>query len=154
VIVAILGKGNVGSALAGRLVASGHEVRVGVRPGADAAALRNALGERAKVTGVREAVAGAEVVFVATATAAAPDVVREAGGLAGQIVVDCTNPVGRDERGLKLAPPPEGSVAQAIAAAAPRARLVKAFNVFGAEFHADPRLAGTQVDVPMASDDT
>ena len=31
--------------------------------------------------------------------------------------------------------------------------MVKAFNTFGAEFHGDPDLGGSRVQVPMAGDD-
>src|SRR5205085_6992583 len=71
---------------------------------------------------------------------------------AGKIVVDCNNPLTWKE-GPVWAPPAEGSLAAAIGKAAPRARMVKGFNTFGAEFHADPGLAGVPADVFFASDD-
>ena len=40
-----------------------------------------------------------------------------------------------------------------LAAAYPRARWVKGFNTFGAEFHRNPALADTVIDVHLASDD-
>jgi 8-hydroxy-5-deazaflavin:NADPH oxidoreductase len=72
---------------------------------------------------------------------------------AGALIVDCTNPV-RWDGGPVWDPPSEGSVAQALAAAFPEARVVKAFNTFGAEFHADPRIdADHAIDIFMAGDD-
>src|SRR5690606_31044163 len=67
---------------------------------------------------------------------------------------DCTNPV-RWSGGPIWAPPAEGSVTQAIAAAHPGVRVVKAFNGFGAEFHADPKLPAIDsgVTVLIAGDD-
>ncbi len=50
-------------------------------------------------------------------------------------------------------PPAEGSLAQAIAKAAPGARVIKGFNTFGAEFHADPSHAGAPAQVFFAGDD-
>ncbi|MCA9708889.1 MAG: hypothetical protein KDK70_23795, partial [Myxococcales bacterium] len=47
----------------------------------------------------------------------------------------------------------EGSNSAALAAALPGARVIKAFNTFGAEFHADPSLPGGGADVPIAGDD-
>jgi predicted dinucleotide-binding enzyme len=35
----------------------------------------------------------------------------------------------------------------------PGTRLVKAFNTFGAEFHADPKLGATSADLYLAGDD-
>ena len=40
-----------------------------------------------------------------------------------------------------------------LAAAYPRARWVKGFNTFGAQFHRSPVLADTAIDVHLASDD-
>lgn len=132
--IAIVGAGNVGGALGARLEQVGYSVTYGT-----------------KENPVAEAVKGADVVFVALPANVTVDVMKGAGDLGGKIVVDCTNPVGP---GITHAPPPEGSVTAALAKALPGARVVKAFNVFGKEFHADPRLAhGLAVDVPIAGDD-
>lgn len=143
--IGIVGAGNVGSALARRLAAVGHAVALGVR---DPAAAKDAP-EGVRATSIAEA-AAADVVFLAVPSAAIEDAVRAMGDLAGRIVVDCTNPVGK---GLTLASPPEGSNAQKIARLAPGARVIKGFSTFGAEFHGDPRLGDTSVDVPIAGDD-
>jgi len=42
---------------------------------------------------------------------------------------------------------------QAVAKALPKARVLKGFNQFGAEFHLDPAIAGTKADVYLAGDD-
>jgi len=72
--------------------------------------------------------------------------------LAGKVVVDCNNPLVWKE-GPVWTPPPEGSLAAAIAHAAPGARVVKGFNTFGAEFHKEPGRAGVPADVFLAGDD-
>ena len=72
--------------------------------------------------------------------------------LAGKVVVDCNNPL-TWSAGPVWAPPPEGSLAAAVAAAAPGARVVKGFNTFGAEHHADPGLTGAPAQVFLAGDD-
>jgi 8-hydroxy-5-deazaflavin:NADPH oxidoreductase len=132
--IAIVGAGNVGGALGARFSKFGYSVRYGT-----------------KEQPVAEAVKGADIVFVALPASVTLDVMKAAGDLTGKIVVDCTNPVGP---GITHAPPPEGSVAAALAKALPGARVVKAFNVFGKEFHEDPQLAhGLVADVPIASDD-
>ena len=78
---------------------------------------------------------------------------RGAGDLRGKVLVDCTNPLSFKGPSI-YAPPPEGSVAQAIAKAVPGLRVVKGFNVFGAEWHLDPRLpSGEGIDVYLAGDD-
>jgi NADPH-dependent F420 reductase len=100
-----------------------------------------------------EAAAWADVVFLAVPGTAAVEVARSlATALSGKVVVDCNNPlVWKD--GPVWTPPAEGSLAAAIAKAAPGARVVKGFNTFGAEFHKDPGRAGSPADVFLASDD-
>lgn len=150
--IAILGAGNVGGNLGTRLAASGFNVKFGVRPGGDLKDLVARAGERAEALPIREAVAAADIVFISTPTAVAVTVAKEA-GLAGKIVVDCTNPLSWND-GPVWAPPPAGSVAAAIAEAVPEARVIKGFNTFGAEIHLDPSLGGTVADVFLAGDDT
>jgi hypothetical protein len=156
-VIAIVGAGNVGGALGERLGKAGYEVRFGTKEPADANDALARAGANAKAFGVREAIAGADVVFVALPATAAVDALRAAGDLAGKIVVDCTNPVARAASGPPgpaIAPPDEGSVTAALAKALPEARVLKGWNTFGAEIHADPRLAhGEAADVLLAGDD-
>src|SRR5215472_14096686 len=151
--VAIIGAGNVGGNLGIRLSNSGVPVKFGVRGDAKT---KDLLGQCAKGTSaedVNAAVAWGDVVFVAVPAAAALDVIRPLGDkLKGKILVDCNNPLTWKD-GPVWAPPSEGSLAQAIAKAAPGARVLKGFNVFGAEFHKDPGLAGPPAQVFLAGDD-
>jgi predicted dinucleotide-binding enzyme len=102
---------------------------------------------------VEEAAAKGDVVFLAVPGKVALEVARSlAPRLAGKVVVDCNNPLTWSE-GPVWAPPPEGSLAQAIAKAAPGARVLKGFNTFGAELHAEPGLTGAPTDVFLAGDD-
>lgn len=150
--VAIIGTGNVGAALGERLATSGLSVRFGAREGTDAAPLLERAGANASVHAPVEAVKGAGLVFLAVPAKAAVEAVRAADAGAS-VLVDCTNPV-RWDQGPVWDPPAEGSVAQALAAAFPEARVVKSFNTFGAEFHANPTIdAAHAIDVFMAGDD-
>lgn len=151
--IGIIGAGNVGGNLGIRLAKSGYTVRFGVRPGADVKEVLEQCEGRAQAASIPDVAAWADVLFLAVPAPAAVPAVREAGNLSGKVVVDCTNPVGFGADGPTLAPVPEGSVAAALAKAAPGAKVVKAFNTFGAEFHLDPNIGGTPVDVQMASDD-
>jgi hypothetical protein len=150
--IAIIGAGNVGAALAERLTASGYSVRLGVKPGTDVAALLGRCHGRAVAVPVAAAAERCEVVFLCVPAGAAVAAARAAGDLARRILVDCTNPVAWHD-GPVLAPPPEGSVAAALAAALPEARVVKGFNTFGAEIHRDPALSGGPAEVYLAGDD-
>lgn len=144
--IAVIGAGHVGGNLGTRFARSGLEVRFGVRE-AKPELLARATGATASAPA--EAAAWGDVVILAVPGPVAVEVARSLSHeLAGKIVVDCNNPlVWRD--GPVWNPPPEGSLASAIAAAAPGARVLKGFNTFGAEFHEDPR----GCDVFFAGDD-
>ena len=150
--IGIIGAGSVGSALAQTLTRAGYRVQLGVRPGSDVGALLQRCGGKAVAGTVREAFAAAEVTFLCVPASAAVAVARDGGDLRRKVIVDCTNPV-RWDNGPVLAPPPEGSVAAALAAAVPEARVVKGFNTFGAEVHRDPSLGGAPAEVLLAGDD-
>jgi len=121
--IAIIGTGNVGSTLGGRWRAAGHEVVYGSRAGS---------GEGpggAPLMPVGGALAGAEVVVLAVPGGAVAEVVAANGAaLAGKVVIDAVNRMGE----------PEVNSRAAIAAAAPQARYVRAFNTLGWENFADP----------------
>jgi len=149
--VAVVGTGAVGRALAGNLVKHGIDVQIASR--ADSAGkLAAALGNRARAVDTKSLGGAADVVFLAVPAAAAVSVLEEAGGLKGAVVVDCTNPV-TWEAGPVHTPPEEGSVAAQLARRFPDARIVKAFNTFGAEFHADAALDASTADLYLAGSD-
>lgn len=150
--VGIIGAGNVGAGLGRRLTATGHAVRFGVRDAKKIAALV-AECPGSSAASPAEVAASCDLVFLTVPGGVAPDVAAGLGDLDGTIIVDCTNPLSWDA-GPMWAPPAEGSNAAAIAARCPGARVVKAFNTFGAELHGDPALAsGARAEVPMAGDD-
>lgn len=152
--IAIIGAGNVGGNLGATLSKAGLPVHFGVKDASkDTKQLLARCGSDAHVETVEAAANWGDVVFIAVPANVAVDVARSlASSLAGKIVVDCNNPLTWKE-GPVWAPPAEGSLAQAIAKAAPSARVVKGFNTFGAEFHANPKHAGTAADVFLAGDD-
>jgi 8-hydroxy-5-deazaflavin:NADPH oxidoreductase len=150
--VAIIGAGNVGGGLGIRMSNSGLPVKFGVRPDTDVKSVLAACKDASSATPA-EAAAWAEVVFLAVPATAALDLARSlASQLDGKVVVDCNNPLVWKE-GPVWTPPAEGSLAAAIAKAAPGARVVKGFNTFGAEFHKEPGRTGVPADVFLAGDD-
>ncbi len=148
--IAIIGAGNVGKALTGSALRTGHNVTVSSAGGASARALAQETGARAAASG-REAVEGAELVVLAVPYTAIPDVLDKIGSaLDGKIVVDATNPIKRDGSGLAT----EGtSGAEEIQARIPGARVVKAFNTQLAARQTDPTVSGLRVDGFVAGDD-
>jgi predicted dinucleotide-binding enzyme len=121
--IAVIGKGNIGGTLGSRWRAAGHDVVYGARDGS---------GEGpggAPVKGIAEALEDADVVLLAVPGRAVPDVVNELGpALGGKVVIDAVNRIGA----------PELDSRALIAAAAPTARYVRAFNSLGWENFADP----------------
>jgi NADPH-dependent F420 reductase len=152
--IAVIGAGNVGGNLGARLSKSGFPVHFGVRDDKGSAELLARCAKDAATATPEEAAQWAEVVFLAVPGLVALDVARGlAKQLEGKIVVDCNNPLTWKE-GPVWNPPAEGSLAAAIAKAAPGARVIKGFNQFGAEFHADPFHAGNPgAQVFLAGDD-
>ena len=146
--IAFIGYGNVGAPLAAQLERLGHEVTLAaVNPGSESVKKALALNPRLRVTAPQEAVAAAEVVFLATpfgANEAALRVVEAQ--LAGRILVDCTNPVGPNlSHGLQSAASGSGM----IQAMLPATRVVKAFTIYGYENFVDNSYPGYSVKPAM-----
>lgn len=145
--IAIIGAGQVGTALAKNLAASGHDVTVGTRDpeGAAATAARAALGD-VPVTGIPAALDGAAAAVLAVPGAAVDDLLATHGtALGGKLVVDAANRIGGS-----LSEQAEMNSVAAIAATAPSAAVYRAFNSLGWENFADPAIGGVQADLLFA----
>ena len=146
--IAFLGYGNVGGPLADHLQRLGHEVTLAA-PDAGSDGVKKALARNRdlKVAAPREAVGGAEVVFLATPFQANEEVLKGvAAELAGKILVDCTNPIGP---GLRHGLESRESGSQAVRRLAPAARVVKAFSIYGFENFEDSRYPAYAVKPAM-----
>ncbi|MFI9252784.1 NADPH-dependent F420 reductase [Streptomyces sp. NPDC053069] len=135
--IGILGTGAMADALGGQWRRAGHQVVAGSRSRGD----------------VRAAVEhGADAVLLALPYPAVVDVVAEL-DLNGRVLVDCTNPVGGPDFALLTAGGP--AAAERIAAAAPGARVVKAFNLCHESVWrlTPPVFAGHPLAVPLCGDD-
>jgi NADPH-dependent F420 reductase len=150
--IGIVGAGNVGGNLGVRMAGAGYAVTFGVREGTDSSELLARCHGKAQAKPVSDTARESDVVFLAVPGNVAVEAARSLGDMDGKVLVDCTN-VLRWDAGPVWTPPPEGSGAEAIAKALPKARVVKAFNTFGAEFHADPRIGDIAADVYIAGDD-
>lgn len=152
--IAVVGTGGVGSGFAIRLAASGHDVvTVGssVKNGLDPADRIVAGGHSASAAFLADAVAVSDVIALAVPYGIAVDLVGRA-ALDGKVVIDLTNPVKEDFSSLSIGH--TTSAAEEIASAAPKARIVKAFNTIFAEIYTDgPELAGRAAPTFIASDD-
>jgi predicted dinucleotide-binding enzyme len=150
--IAIIGAGNVGGTLGRRWSLLGHEVRFGVRdPARDKyRSLLTQTGGRAVLAAPAQACEGADAVLLATPWTATEAALRDCGGLAGQVLVDATNPLGPD---LRLTLGHQDSGGEQVARWAPQARVVKAFNTTGYNIMEDPVVDGRHAAMFVAGDD-
>jgi predicted dinucleotide-binding enzyme len=147
----IIGAGNMARGIATRALAGGNSVTILGHEAADAAALASDLNGDVATGTVGDPV-NSDVVVLAIPYDAIDDVLgRYNGRLDGKTVVDITNPV--DFSNFTPLKVDAGSAAQKIAAKAPAANVVKAFNTTFAGTLVKGEVAGKQLDVLIASDD-
>lgn len=149
--IAIIGTGNVGSALGGSFTRAGHDVTLAGQDETKAGAVAAKLGATVAVDAVMAA-RGADVIVLAVPFSAAEAVAAQiADAVAGKVVIDATNPLKPDYSGL--ATEGESSGAERIASRLPGAKVVKAFNTLFAGLQADPASTGITPDGLLAGDD-
>lgn len=146
--ITFLGVGKVGAPLAGHLVKAGHRVTIAARD-PQSESVQKALAAYPGITAlpVDEALAEAEVVFLATPFAANEAVLRPiADAMAGKVLVDCTNPVGA---GLTHGLNNEKSGSEFVQSLVPKASVVKAFTIYGFENFKNPAYPAYNVKPAM-----
>ena len=148
--ITIIGTGNMARGIATRALAGGHSVTLLGTETEKAEALARELSGDVRAGQVGDPLAG-DVIILAVWYAAIADVLSQYGDqLDGKVVVDITNPIDVDAfEPLELE---AGSAAQEIAAKAPRAKVVKAFNTTFAGTLGEGRVADQPLDVLIASD--
>lgn len=143
--VTIFGSGNIGGTLGKKWAAAGHAVTYAARDVADAKykPLLDAMHGRGAVAPLAEAARSADAVLFAIPGAAVAQAVAGLGDvLDGKIIVDATNKM-REAETNNLA---------ILSAAAPNARLFRAFNSLGWENFETPQLGDTQIDLFYCGD--
>ena len=135
--IAIIGAGNVGTALGSGWSKAGHQIVYGVRKPKDdkAGALRKSQ-PKAEVTTNRDAVRDAIVVVLCTPWAGTEAAIRDCGDLSGKIVIDATNPLKEDFSGLDRGYTTSG--AEQVAQWAKGAQVFKTMNQVGANLMDHP----------------
>ena len=150
--ITIIGTGNMARGIGTRAVAGEHDVTLLGTEVAKAQELAGELGGNVEAGEVGDPLRG-EVVVLAVWYPVTLDVVRRYGDqLDGKVVVDISNPIDIDN--FEPVVPDAGSGAEEVAAAAPNARVVKAFNTtFAPTLAGGGEVAGQPLDVFIAGDD-
>jgi 8-hydroxy-5-deazaflavin:NADPH oxidoreductase len=135
--IAIIGTGNVGSALARGWSRKRHHIVLGVR-NASAPKVASLAGEtKAEVRAPAQAADAAELVVLALPWPIAESAVRALGTLKDKIVIDCMNPLAMRNGKLGMERGFDTSGAETLAGWIPDARIVKTLNQVGADLMDD-----------------
>jgi len=148
----IIGTGTMARGIGTRAVAGGNTVTVHGTEQAKADELARELGASTKAGTVGDRIVG-DVVVPALWYPVTLEVAHRYGEqLDGKVVVDISNPI--DVDAFEPIVPDGGSAAEELAAAAPGANVVKAFNTtFAGTLAGGGEVGGQALDVFLASDD-
>jgi hypothetical protein len=151
--IAILGTGRVGGALGSRWAQRGHQITYGVRDANDEEVQRvlSQSGPDARALPLEECARDAEVVVLGIPWDVTRQVLEQVGSLDGKILIDCINPLKSDFSGLDLEP--GTTAAEQIAAWAPGAKLVKAFNTVSDATMVNPMFGDQKATMFFCGDD-
>ncbi len=156
--ITIIGAGNMGRGIGTRLVAGGYSVTYVDRKPDEAEKVATDIkasaknGAQVSAANLGDAKLG-DIVVLAVPYGANIELAKQLGEkLAGKVVVDIANPLNSTYDGL--ATKPDSSSAEDVAkAAAPNAKVVKAFNTTFAGTLLTGQVAGRPLDVFIAGDD-
>lgn len=148
--ITIAGSGNVGGALAGGWLKTGHRVTFATRDvaGDKAGQLRE---QGFGVVPLNDAATSTDVIVLAVPWAAVEATIRSLGDFAGKVLIDTTDPL---KSGRELAIGFGDSGGETVARLAPSARVVKAFSTTGSRNMADSNYPGRKLMMALAGDDT
>jgi 8-hydroxy-5-deazaflavin:NADPH oxidoreductase len=151
--IAIIGAGDVGSALGRLWLKKGHQIMFGVR-NLQSHNVRNLIRSTdsdVKVRTMAEAASFADVIVLAIPWMAVEEAIKSAGDLSGKVLIDPTNPINADLTGLVLES--STSAAEEIAKWAKGSRVVKAFNSIGAKALNNLQFGSVRADAFICGDD-
>lgn len=145
--IAIIGSGNVGSALAQSLIKSKHTVLIGAKlPFSERSVkLATIIGED-RFSSVTNAAKQCEVIIITTPPDSVPSIIPLLGDTTGKIIVDATNSIRSKPEGY-------ATVFHAIRAMTNSSAVVKCFNTTGFENMLNPIYHGEGIDMFCAGND-
>ena len=130
--IGILGSGLMGGKLGTLFARAGHEVVFSyARSERKLERLARAAKGAARAGSPGEAARASEVLLLAVHWSRVDDMLKQAGSLAGKVVVSCSLPMNANDTGLVIAHTSSG--AEALAKKLPKARVVSAFGTVPSE---------------------
>ncbi len=143
-MIAIIGSGNVGGALAQRLLEVGEHVVVGVRFPLSEKSIKLAtqIGED-RLASVERAVAMASTIIITTPPDVVMGILPQLGNVNGKVIIDATN-------AIRTKPVPYQTVFEALKKELHTELVVKCFNTTGFENMRNPQYGDTGIDLFMA----
>jgi len=151
--IAVIGTGDVARALGPELAELGHSIVYGSRDPAQQKVvdLVTKTGHGAFATTPAKAADGAGIIVLAVPGMVVKTVTEVLVDLTGKIIIDPTNPLGKDDSGLFIHRVATSN-AEIIQVAVPGAFVVKAFNTVGWRTMIDPESTGGPVTIPLVGD--
>ncbi|HEY3676100.1 MAG TPA: NAD(P)-binding domain-containing protein [Candidatus Tumulicola sp.] len=152
--VGIIGSGEVAQALAKGFVERGDSVMLGTR---DPDKLKDFIvaSRGARAGSNAEAAAFGDLIVVATLGSATVALLEtlDSAAFSNKVVIDVTNAVVADADGFHMPAGFADSLGERVQRAIPQARVVKAFNIVGADDMVHPQFAGGPPTMFIAGDD-
>ena len=150
--IGIFGAGDMGGTLGMRWRQKGHEIMFGIR-NRQSQNVQNLfeLDKSIEFGEIRETVAFGDVIVFAVPWNSVEETIRMAGKLTDKILIDPTNPLTPDLKGLALE---NTSAAEKISNLTKSAKVVKAFNMIGAKTLSNLIYDSQRADLFICGDDS
>lgn len=150
--IGIIGAGDVGGTLGMRWRQKGHEIMFGIRNRQSQNVQKLIeLDKNLEFGEIRETVAFGDVIVFAVPWNSVEETIRIAGNLTDKILIDPTNPLTPDLKGLALE---NTSAAEKISNLTKSAKVVKAFNMIGAKTLSNLIYDSQRADLFICGDDS
>lgn len=143
--IAIIGTGNVGSALAKGFAKADHQVVLGVRNKEEFKGSELVREKNISVQTISEAASSAEVILIAAVPQAVKEIATQLGDVSDKVIIDSMNSV-------RVKPEPYSNTTEALIKLTNCKDIVKCFNTTGAENMSNPIYSGRGIDMFYAGD--
>jgi hypothetical protein len=150
--IGIIGAGDVGGTLGMRWRQKGHEIMFGVRNRQSQSVQKLIQSDKNLEFGeIMETVAFGDIIVLAVPWTSIEETILKAGNLSNKILIDPTNPLTPDLKGLAMN---NSSAAEKISNLAKSAKVVKAFNMIGAKALNNLIFDSQRADLFICGDDS